>query len=158
MKKGAVKMKKILIALSVLLLVPVFVNAAKTAKEEKKPAVVVITRAGQVIEELEKRGITGKEGESGVLQDVFKVLSLREYKSIVGDADFTVAVWDYSSTLGFDIAVKLFQALTLVTDKQVYKSRPYIISLSGDKANVGKIVLKLKEILPSLREIGEKEY
>ncbi len=151
-------MKKAIIALFVLLVSAGFVYAAKKTKTIKKPGPIIITSALQVIEELEKRGITGIEAEMGIVPKAFRVLSLRDYRGIVNH-NYSVAVWDYRNAAGFNIAVKLFQMLTFLSDTEVYKRRPFIISVEfEDKAEFDRILAKLKEFLPDIKEIGAKEY
>jgi len=123
-------------------------------KEEK----IEIKNSQDIVEYLERQGFSGREIKEGVLAKIFKVISLRDYKGLYNGEKYSVAIWDFEKSYGFNIAVPLFQMLTLLTDTVVYKDRPYIISIEGDKAEQKKIIDKLKIALPTLMEVGEKEY
>ncbi|HRU39876.1 MAG TPA: hypothetical protein P5511_08370, partial [Candidatus Goldiibacteriota bacterium] len=100
------------------------VLAAGEAKPSARP---VITNAMQLIEEMQKAGIKGSETETGLIPKMFTIAGLRQYRAINGEG-FTLEVWDFKSASGFDFAVKIFQAVTLVSDTEAYKARPYIIT------------------------------
>lgn len=137
-----------------------FVNFSFSATVKKKDVEgkIEIKNAQDIVEYLERQGFSGSEIKEGALAKVFKAVSLRDYKGLYNGEKYSVAIWDFEKSYGFNIAVPLFQMLTLLTDTAVYKDRPYIISIEGGKADKQKIINKLKIILPTLMEIGEKEY
>jgi hypothetical protein len=151
-------MRKILMAAIAAVICCSAVFASKATPEEKKAGPPVITSAGQIIEELEKRGVSGEEADGGLLSNILKALKLRGFKSIEANG-CTMEVYDFQTGDGFNIAVKIFQGITMVTKISVYKSRPYIISFKiKSMEGFGKLTEKLKEVMPYIQDIGAKEY
>jgi hypothetical protein len=150
-------MKRIFVLLFAFLFSVNFLFSATVKKKAGKEK-VEIKNAQDIIEYLEKQGLTGSEKEQGIMAKIFKVIALRDYRGLYNDGKYSVAIWDFEKSYGFNIAVTLFQMLTLFTDTAVYKDRPYIISIEGNKTEQQKIIDKLEFVLPTLMEIGEKEY
>lgn len=150
-------MKRVFIFLATILF---FMNIIFSAAVKKKVVEeqIQIKKAQDIVEYLERQGFKGVEIKEGILSKIFKVISLRDYKGLYNIKKYSVAIWDFEKSYGYNIAVNLFQMLTLLSDTTVYKERPYIISIEGDKQEQKKIVDKLKIVLPNLMEIGEKEY
>jgi hypothetical protein len=125
---------------------------------EKKAAPPVITSAMQLAEELQKRGVTGSETDSGVIQKIFIVLGLRQSRGI-SSHEYSVQIYDFKSAAGFNIAVWIFHVFTLLSDDEVYKSRPYIVAVNfQNRENLEKVTAALKEIIPDIKDVKEKEF
>ncbi|MBP7792250.1 MAG: hypothetical protein KA120_04225 [Candidatus Goldbacteria bacterium] len=150
-------MKRIFILLITFLFSVNFLFSATVKKKAGKEK-FEIKNAQDIVEYLEKHGLTGSEIKEGVMAKIFRVITLRDYRGIYNKDKYSVAIWDFEKSYGFNIAVSLFQLLTLFTDTAVYKDRPYIISIEGNKTEQQKIIDKLESVLPTLMEIGEKEY
>jgi hypothetical protein len=154
------KMKKHLIA-GICILVFLFATALQAAKQEKqgkKAAPPVINTAIRLAEELQKRGITGKETGEGVLPKIFTLLGLRQYRGIAGH-DYSVGIYDFKSASGFTIADGILHFYDMLSDDAVYKSRPYIICVNYENEEVHKKILAvLRQIIPEIKEAGEKEF
>jgi hypothetical protein len=83
---------------------------------------------------------------------------MRDYRGLYNSNRYSILIMDFEKSYGFNIAVYIFQILTLLNQRDVYKDRPYIISIAGSKQDRQKIIEKLKIVLPSLMEIDDKEY
>jgi|DewCreStandDraft_4_1066084.scaffolds.fasta_scaffold02440_15 hypothetical protein len=150
-------MKKIFLLFICLFLTINFLFSA-TFKEKVAEEQIQIKNAQDIVEYLERQGIKGVEIKEGILAKIFKIISLRNYKGLYNSEKYSIAIWDFEKSYGYNIAVNLFQMLTLLSDTAVYKERPYIISIEGDKQEQQNIVNKLKIALPNLMEIAGKEY
>ncbi len=152
-------MKKIfLLSITMLFIVGMLFSAVVKKQKKYTQQKIEIKNAQDIVEYLERQGFSGREIKEGALAKIFKVISLRDYKGLYNEEKYSVAIWDFEKSYGFNIAVPLFQMLTLLTDTVVYKDRPYIISIEGSKDDKRKIIEKLKIVLPTLMEVGEKEY
>lgn len=150
-------MKKILVFLiSTLFFINIIFSA--TVKKKIREEKVEIKNAQDIVEYLERQGFSGSEINQGILAKIFKLISLRDYKGLYNQNTYSISIWDFEKSYGFNISVTLFQMLALLVDTDIYKDRPYIISIKGSKKDRQKIVDKLKIILPTLMEIEEREY
>ncbi len=152
-------MKKNLVCALVLVLVfAASLPAAKQAKTAKKAAPPVITTAIGLAEELQKRGITGRESSDGILPKLLTLLGLRQFRAITGH-DYSVKIYDFKSASGFNAADSIFHFYDMLSDDEVYKSRPYIICINFENEEAHKKMLAaIREIMPEIKEAGQKEY
>jgi hypothetical protein len=151
-------MKKITVILPVIILLCAFSQALLAARQAKPEAVLVIKNVTMFAEEFQKNGVTGSETSDGVLPNVFKLIGLREFREITGH-DYSVQIWDFKSAAGFNIADTIFHFYDLLSDAEIYKSRPFIIHINynNEQARI-KTVNSLKKIIPGIKEAGTKEY
>ena len=141
-------MRKILVFFTAL-----FVLSSVAGAETKSLSV----DAQEIISKLEKAGITGKKAKYGLSKKIFKILTLENYDGIVSD-NYSVGVYGFNKAWGFDRAVDFFQMLTLVSQTEVYKERPYIITIEGEtKEGRDAAVNKIKKTMPHIREISEED-
>lgn len=152
-------MKKITAILAVIFMLALSAGlkaAPAAAKTGVKPP--AITSAMMFAEEFQKSGVTGKETSEGILPKIMGILGLRQYREITGH-DFSVQIWDFKSTTGFNIADVMFHFFDMLTDVEVYKSRPYIVQIDFESKESHDMIIKsLKKIMPDIKEAGTKEF
>jgi len=151
-------MRRYLMVVAVIFMLAASLQAAKQVKQAKKAAPPAITSAMQLTEELQKKGIKGSESSDGILPKLLAVLGLRQYREIT-DHNYSVQIYDFKSVSGFNLADAIFHFYDMLSDDEVYKSRPYIICLDFENEESHKKILEaLKVIIPEIKEAGEKEF
>jgi hypothetical protein len=156
--KKAGKMKKYIAAIAVLVVSAASLQAAKKEKQGNKEAPPVITSVMQLAEALQKRGITGSESTDGIMPKFMQLFGLRQFREISGH-NFSVQIYDFKSASGFNAADGIFHLYDMLSDDEVYKSRPFIICVDyPNEETHRKIYDALKALIPDIKIAGEKEY
>ncbi|MCX8092757.1 MAG: hypothetical protein N3E50_01160 [Candidatus Goldbacteria bacterium] len=133
-------MKRKLIFLMIIVFFMNFLFAATMKKKikEEKIEKIEIKNAQDIVEYLKRQGFSGSEINEGIIAKTFKLISLRDYRGFYNGDKYSIAIWDFEKSSGFNMAIALFQMLTLLTDTVVYKDRPYIISIEGNETEQKK--------------------
>jgi hypothetical protein len=148
-------MKKYLIAIAVIFTLAASLQAVKQAKKEVLP---VITSAMQLTEALQKKGVTGSESEAGILPKILVLLGLKQFRQITGH-NYSVQIYDFKSASGFNMADSIFHFYDMLSDDEVYKSRPFLICVDFPNEEIHKKILEaLKALIPDIKTAGEKEF